>query len=138
MHYCILKKDSGARYGHRTPSKEERITTKSTRKYLFNTNSTRAHMQKLKCYSFLISHLQTDTTGPSSPEHTTKQRTFSELALEQNSLQILRATQQAYAGLHYEDVKALIAKNGRGFYKSEIPKDKRMSYMRAKMIANQK
>ena len=29
-----------------------------------------------------------------------------------------------YQVLHCGDVKALIAKNGRGFYKSEIPKDK--------------
>ncbi|MEM3744710.1 MAG: transposase [Candidatus Micrarchaeaceae archaeon] len=120
------KKDKDARYGHRTPSKKEQIATKSTEKsFVFG-------------YKLHVD-ANAETEIPLAVEvapanrhdkvffHRLYDRVKALFRMGFGAKFLADAAYDAtdvYQELHYDNVKAVIAINGRGFYRSKIPKDK--------------
>lgn len=121
------KKDGDARFGHRTPSKKEQIASKNR--------------EKSFVFGYKL-HLSADAERdmPSAveiaPANRNDKKFFHRLYgsvksrfkvhLNYDAKCLLDAAYDStdiYEELHYDGVKPLIAINGRGFYKSRIPKD---------------
>ena len=122
------EKDKDARYGHRTPSKKEQIATKSTEKsFVFG----------YKLHMDVDAENDMPLTFEIAPANRNDKVFFHKLYAELKErfnrsinyrMKFLADaaydSTDIYQELHYDNVKPLIAINGRGFYKSSIPKDK--------------
>ena len=120
--------DKDAKYGHRTPSKREQRTLKDSAKTLFF---------GYKLHSIVDAEKEIPIAVEIAPANRHDKTFFHRLyAIAKETFHIhmnpnakfladsgYDAT-DIYQELHYDNVKPVIAINGRGFYKSSVPKDK--------------
>lgn len=121
------KKDKDARIGHRTPSKKEQIASGNTeRSFVFG--------YKLHVIVDAETELPSAVYIAPANRHDKvffrklydKMKRLYRVHLNPNPTYLADAafdSTDIYEELHYDCVKPLIAINGRGFYKSRIPKD---------------
>ena len=121
------KADRDAKYGHRTPSKKEQIASKNTEKsFVFG----------YKLHMDVDAELELPSVVHIAPANRNDKVFFHKLYGAAKELYHVHMNPNAkflgdaaydttdiYQELHYDGVKPLIAINGRGFYKSSIPKD---------------
>lgn len=121
------KRDSDARFGHRTPSKMEQIASKST---------TKSFVFGYKLHMIADAETEMPSAICIAPANRNDKVFFHRLygevkerfrvQMNYNAKFLGDAAYDAtdiYQELHYDNVKPLIAINGRGFYKSKIPRD---------------
>ncbi len=119
------QKDADARFGHRTPSKKEQFANKSTAKeFVFG----------YKLHMIADAETELPLYFAIAPANRNDKKFFHELydAVKRRfrinyAAKFLADAQydstDIYQELHHDNVKPLIATNGRGHYKSTIPKD---------------
>ncbi len=125
--FAYSKKDKDARCGHRTPSKKEQIANKSKKKsFVFGY---KLHMdvdaKTDMPLTFEIAPANRNDKIFFHKLYSTVKERFN-IHLNPNAKFLADAAYDAtdiYQELHYDNVKPLIAINGRGHYKSSIPKD---------------
>ncbi len=124
---AFSSKDNDAKYGHRTPSKKEQRTLKDNAKTLF---------LGYKLHAIADAETEMPIAVEIAPANRHDKIFFHRLyATVKKIFHIYMnpdAKFLAYAGydatdiyqeLHYDNIKPVIAINGRGFYKSSAPKD---------------
>lgn len=121
------KRDGDARFGHRTPSKREQIASRHTEKsFVFGYKlhvivdaetemPSAIHIAPANRNDKVFFHKLYDAVKARFGIHRNYNAKFlGDAAYDSTDI---------YQELHSDNVKPLIAINGRGFYKSEIPKD---------------
>ena len=121
------KSDRDARYGHRTPPKKEQIASKNTEKsFVFG----------YKLHMIVDAETEMPSAIYIAPANRNDKVFFHKLYDEVKRLYRVHLnpnpeyladaaydSTDIYQELHSDNVKPLIAINGRGFYKSSVPKD---------------
>ncbi len=124
---AFSSKDNDAKYGHRTPSKREQRTLKDNAKTLF---------LGYKLHAIADAETEMPIAVEIAPANRHDKTFFHRLyamAKETFHIHMNPSTKfladsgydatDIYQELHYDNVKPVIAINGRGFYKSSVPKD---------------
>jgi hypothetical protein len=119
------KKDKDARYGHKTPSKKEQVARKKAKKeYVFG----------YKLHASADAELEVPLVSMVAPANKHDKTFFHKIyggiksmfTINYDAKYLLDAAYDStdiYQELHYDNIKPVIATNGRGFYKSKTPKD---------------
>ncbi|MGC8670115.1 MAG: transposase, partial [Candidatus Micrarchaeia archaeon] len=119
------KKDKDAHYGHKTPSKKEQIARKEAKKeYVFG----------YKLHASADAESEVSLVSVVAPANKHDKTFFHQIyggiknmfVITYDTKYLLDAAYDStdiYQELHYDNVKPVIAINGRGFYKSKLPKD---------------
>ncbi len=120
------KKDRDARVGHRTPAKKEQVGEMRDKSFFFGykLHMTADAERDLPAAVEIAPANRNDKIFFHGLYNTVKERF--RIYLNYNAKCLLDSAYDAtdiYQELHYDNVKAVIAVNGRGFYKSKIPKD---------------
>ena len=125
--HAFSSKDKDARYGHRTPSKVEQRTLKNKSKTLFFGYKLHAGVDaetELPIAVEIASANRHDKMFFHKVYETMKK--MFRIHLNSNAKFLADAAYDAtdiYKELHYDGIRPVIAINGRGFYKSKVPKD---------------